>query len=510
MPRYAAIDIGSNSLRMQAAEVVPGAPARILAADRQVTRLGESVFRTGSISREAMDYVCEILKGMAKVCRELDVVGIRAVATSAVRDARNQSEFLQRASEAAGVAVEMISGQEEARLIHLGVQARWPHPKQRILIIDIGGGSAELILSERGEIAEAFSKPLGAVRLTEVFLQHDPPEAAELHRLDEYIQEKLAGAVKRIGGGPWDRAIATSATASALVCAVNRIPRTKREKADRLRATTSQVRKFYQKVSGRNLSERRKMTGIGPKRAEIIIPGAALLHRVLRDFQLASFYYSAAGVRDGIIADLAVRRVGRELSHLDREQRKVVEGMARRYGVPVRHVKKVAELAHTLFESLQPLHQLPAHSGKLLEAAAYLHDVGHYVSDTRHHKHSYYLVANSDMPAFTDRERLLIANLCRYHRRARPAPAHENLQALTVEEKRVVTLLYPLLRLADSLDRSHDQRVERLECGIRNGSVVLRLRSGADTDLEEWAGQRAAEVFQKVYEHPITLARSRE
>jgi exopolyphosphatase/guanosine-5'-triphosphate,3'-diphosphate pyrophosphatase len=295
-----------------------------------------------------------------------------------------------------------------------------------------------------------------------------------------------------------------------VACAVHRIPRAKREKADRLRATTSQVRKFYEEVSRRNLDQRRKIAGIGPRRAEIIIPGAAVLHRVLRDFQLPSFYYSAAGVRDGIIADLAARRVGRELSRLDREQRKVVEGMARRYGVPVPHARKVAALAHNLFESLQPLHQLPPHTGKLLEAAAHLHDVGHYVSDTRHHKHSYYVVANSDLPGFTDRERLVIANLCRYHRRARPAPVHENFQLLNAEEKRMVALLYPLLRLADSLDRSHDQRVEALECAFRNGSILLRLRSAADTDLEEWAAQRAAEVFQKVYEHPVTLVRLRE
>jgi len=508
MPRYAAVDIGSNSVRMQAAEVVPGSPGRILASERQVTRLGESVFRTGVISPEAMDLACGVLSRMAGIYQGLDVVGVRAVATSAVRDAQNQEEFLERASRALSSRVEVISGQEEARLIHLGVQARWPHNRHRILIVDIGGGSAELILSERGRLAEAFSKPLGAVRLTEAFLKHDPPEPADLHRMNEYIQEKLAAARRRFGAGPWDRAIATAATASAVVCAVNRVSRSKRDGADRLRATSGQVRRFYEEVARRDLAGRRKMTGIGPRRAEIIVPGAALLLEVLRAFQLSSFYYSAAGVRDGIIADLAARRVGREVSQLAPEQRKVVQWMARRYGVSVPHARKVAVLAHTLFESLQPLHQLPPHLGKLLEAAAYLHDTGHFVSDTRHHKHSYYVIANSDMPGFTDRERLVIANLCRYHRRAMPSAVHDNYQVLGGEEKRTVELLAPLLRLADSLDRSHNQRIESMECQIRDSGVALRLCSDAGIDLEEWAGERAAEVFQQVYKRPLTLERS--
>lgn len=173
MSRYAAIDIGSNSVRMLAAETGPG-PTKILAAERQVTRLGASVFQSGRISREAIEFVTETLTKMAQIYRKYDVIAVRAVATSAVRDASNQDEFLARAAEALGAPVEIISGQEEARLIHLGVQARWPQSGKRVLMIDIGGGSAELILSEHGVIEEAFSKPLGSVRLSEVFLKSDP------------------------------------------------------------------------------------------------------------------------------------------------------------------------------------------------------------------------------------------------------------------------------------------------------------------------------------------------
>src|SRR5205823_9555044 len=244
-----------------------------LASSRQVTRLGESVFRNGRISQSAMDLCCNVLAQMAAEYRVAGVIGVRAVGTSALRDAGNQDEFLKRASAALQAPVEVISGQEEARLIHLGVQSRWPHPTQRVLMIDVGGGSAELILSEHGRMSQAFSKQLGALRLTEVFLKNDPPTPRELHRMEEYIEERIVDAVRRFGRAPYDRAIATSATAAAVVCAVNRIPRAKRDSADRLRASASQVGKFYHAVAARDLESRRKIPGLGPKRAEIIVPG---------------------------------------------------------------------------------------------------------------------------------------------------------------------------------------------------------------------------------------------
>jgi exopolyphosphatase / guanosine-5'-triphosphate,3'-diphosphate pyrophosphatase len=507
MPRYAAIDIGSNSIRMEAAEVSPGSPLRLLASERVVTRLGESVFRGGVIAPDALELSCSVLARMAQQYQKLDVIGVRAVATSAVRDARNQAEFVERASAAIAAPVEIISGREESRLVHLGVQARWPQPQRKVLIVDIGGGSAELIASEHGQMHDSISKPLGAVRLQEIFLQHDPPLARELHQMEEFIEEKLAGAARRFAQTSWDRVIGTSATASAVVCAINRIPRTKREQADRLRAPVREVRRLYAKLSARDLAARRKITGIGPKRAEIIVPGVSVFLRVLRDLRLPGLYYSAAGVRDGIIADLDARGVGRELSQLSRDQRKEVERMSRRYGVPLEHARQVASLAQVLFSGLQPLHQLPAHSGRLLQAAAYLHDAGHYIADSNHHKHSYYLVANSDMPGFTNHERELIANLCRYHRKSMPSAMHSNWQALNAEDKHVVLRLVPLLRLADGLDESHEQRVESLSCRLLDGEVLLDVGSAADVSLEQWAAERVGEAFRQVYGYAIATQR---
>ncbi len=508
MPRYAAVDIGSNSVRMMAAEVGQGS-TRVLAQDRQVTRLGESVFRSGRISSEAMEFLCAQLVRMQAAYTGFDVRGVRAVATSAVRDASNQQEFLERTSAALKTNVEVISGPEEARLIHLGVEARWSRPKERTLIIDVGGGSAELIISQGGQLVDAVSKPLGAVRLTEVFLKADPPRAEELNRLDRYIEEKLQSFHKQHGSEKFDRAVATSATAAAIVSAANQVPRAKRDEADRMRASVSQVRDLFAKLVASDLAARRKIPGIGPKRAEIVTAGTAVFLRALELFEHRSLYYCTAGVRDGLIADLAARGVGRELSQLSREQRSVVEAMAKRYAVGLKHARHVACLGHRLFEILQNVHELPPAAGKLLEAAAYLHDIGHYVSGTGHHKHSAYLVANSDLPGFTDKERLAIAALCRFHRKSMPQPRHSLFQSLDAESKRLVINLEPLLRIADALDRGHAQKVRDIALAAKDGAVVLIAQADADAELEIWAANESAKTFREVYAKPVSLQRSR-
>jgi exopolyphosphatase/guanosine-5'-triphosphate,3'-diphosphate pyrophosphatase len=389
------------------------------------------------------------------------------------------------------------------------VQSRWPQKDKQILIVDVGGGSAEIIHSVNGTMREGISRPLGAVRLTEVFLKNDPPTELELRRLDEYIDEKLQRAMSRIAVRKFDRAIATSATAAALVCAINRIPRARRDEANQLRATLTQVRKFYKEICRMPIGSRKKLPGIGPRRAEILIAGTAVFLKVMESFGILSLSYSTAGVRDGIIADLAARGVGRELSRLSRDQLRATETMAMRYGVPLKHARKVAQLGHTLFEALQPMHKLAPSEGRILEAAAYLHDTGHYVSDTGHHKHSAYLVQNSDLPGFTDPERVLIAQLCRYHRKAMPTPRHEAFQALTPDGKRTLIALIPLLRLADSLDTGQEDRVKGVQCEIRPGLVHLQVQAERDADLEIWAAERVSDAFRQIFGLGLSLARAR-
>jgi exopolyphosphatase/guanosine-5'-triphosphate,3'-diphosphate pyrophosphatase len=503
--RYAAVDIGSNSTRMLTAEVIPGSEPVTLAADRVVTRLGASVFQDGRLSSDAIENTVRILARMAEMYRKLDVAGVRAVATSAVRDASNQAEFLSRASAALGTTVEIINGREEARLIHQGVMSRWPQPGKRTLLVDIGGGSAEIISSDDGHLKDATSKPLGALRLQEMFLHGDPPAARELHQMREFVDEKLEAAIARMGVR-WDRAIATSATAAAVVCAVNRVARSRRDQADRLRASTAQIRRTFNILSTLDLNGRRKVTGIGPRRAEIIVAGMGTLLRILERFHIPAVYYSAAGVRDGIIADMAARGVGGELARLSRDQRKEVERIASKFGARLPHARRVAGFAQLLFARIQPLHQLPLAFGRLLESACYFSETGHYINDSGHHKHAYYITANVDLSGFTNREREFIAALCRYHRKAMPSPTHPEYQSLAAEDRRPLLLLIPLLRLADNLARNPDQdEVELTSCEIQPARVVLKLKSSREPDLAEWAASRVSDVFDEVYGRTVTV-----
>ena len=499
MSRYAAIDIGSNSIRMLAAEVDADGKMVPLAAERQVVRLGTSVFREGRLNESTMNLACEVLSSMAAIYRRHDVLAVRAVGTAALRDAANQPEFLARAATVLGTPVEVISGLEEARLVHLGVQSQWRHSKQRLLIADVGGGSTELIFSENGRIVESFSKPLGAVRLTELFLKSDPADAHELLRMQKYIQERIAGPVARFGAVKLDRMIATSSTAAALVCAVNRVRRSRRDLADRLPATAAQVRRLHQQVSSMNLEGRRTITGIGPKRAEIVIAGVSVLHQIVERFRLPRLYYSTAGVREGVVADLAHRKVGLAQARLEPDRKRVVSALSRRYGLAAQHVRKVAEWSAVLFERLRAIHGLPAMHGQLLEAAAYLYNIGHWVNESRHHKHSLYLVANSDLAGFSDWERMVIACLCRYHRKSMPQLTHPEFVSLDAESRRAVVLLAPLLRIAVALDQSQDQRVEGLRVETAERAVELQLESRLDVDVERWHAERVAAVFRETY-----------
>jgi exopolyphosphatase / guanosine-5'-triphosphate,3'-diphosphate pyrophosphatase len=506
MPRFAAIDIGSNSIRMLTAEKDGQEPSRVLASDRQVVRLGTTVFREGKLSEASMQLGWQVLERMAAEYRKRDVQAVRAVGTSALRDASNADEFLQRAGEILGTPVEVISGLEEARLVQMGVQERWPQSK-RVLIVDIGGGSAQLILAEHGHMVQAYSKPLGAVRLSEVFLKSDPPDPREIARMRRFIQERIEGPIERWKQHTIDAVIATSSTAAAIVCAANDIKRSRREDADRMRASSSRVHELAAMLADLRLEERAKVNGIGPRRAEIIVAGVTVLDEILQGFHLPRLFYSSAGVRDGIIADLARRRVGAEALRLDADRKRTVRAMVRQYEVSPRHVKKVADLGSMLFDALSPLHRLPSHCGQVLEAAAYLYNIGHFVNDARHHRHSQYLVANSDLPGFDDRERTMIANLCRYHRKSMPQATHDSFQAMLVEDRRTVEWLTPLLRLAVALDQSQEQRVDRVEARVVEGTVELRLISELDVDIEEWHVGQVAPVFQQVYGLPINVKR---
>jgi len=509
MAKYAAVDIGSNSMRLLVAEVGARGEMIRLAEDRQVTRLGESVFTHGLLSEDAIRIAEEVLKRFRTTIENLGGAQTRAVATSATRDARNQDDFLTRAEAALGGPIEIISGVEEARLIGLGVNAVWPQGNDPVLIVDVGGGSAEFVLMQGGVMVEGYSRPLGAVRLKEVFLDKEPPRREEIHRLQEFIDEKLELVVKRLGRQAFIRGIATSASAAAIICAVNGIERNDRPLANQKMATLEQVRRLYRTLIEMPVERRRKMVGIGPRRAEIIVAGVAVFLRAMERFDLPALHYSSAGVREGVVADLNTRGESSRHSAMTPEQRRVIETFAKRCGISLAHAKITASFAVELFERLKSLHRLDTGYARLLEAACHLLDVGHFVSDTGHHKHSHYLVRHADLPGFTEDEKQLIALMCRFHRKSMPAVHHAEVAALDAGPRRALELMVPFVRIADALDRSRDQHVRLARCETNSDAVVLTLEAeeGKDYALEEWAVERSGAAFKAVYEKNLVVSK---
>jgi exopolyphosphatase/guanosine-5'-triphosphate,3'-diphosphate pyrophosphatase len=305
MACVAAIDVGSNSIRHLIAEVLPSGRTLPVRRDREVVRLGTGVFRDGQLGPEATEHACSVLERMSDANERYGVDRLRAVGTSALRDATNQREFVSRASSILEVPLDVIDGFEEARLVHRGVVANRPYPNERVLIVDIGGGSAQLILSDNDRLTATTSLPLGAVRLTERFALSGRPPRENLVALSLHVGEQLGGFLTELRGVRLDRVVGTSATAGAVVGAVHGIKRSKRLEADGLVATRQQVVALLAELVVRDALGRADIPGVGKRRAEVIVAGATVLHEILSTLNLSSLQYSSAGVPDGIVADLA-------------------------------------------------------------------------------------------------------------------------------------------------------------------------------------------------------------
>ncbi len=505
MDLFAAIDVGSNSVRLQIAAFISGFQHHVVLEERAVTRLGESVFQTGRLSEQAIRETVKVLKQFQRKAEDSSVVALRAVGTSALREAGNAGRFLKLAKRQAGLDVGIISGREEGRLIHLGVLSRLAEPDAPVLLVDLGGGSAEFTLSRERRIAACSTAPLGAVRLTEMFLESDPPAGAEIERLEGYIRQKLLRVKKTLGPAgagsrPWSHVVGTSGTMAALVRAVNGVEAA-RSQLEGLKFTAAELEALYRRLRSLNLEGRSGITGINAKRAEIIVAGAAVLSLAMRELEIEEIAYSDAGLRDGVLVDLAARHKGDPtgLQYLKAERLESVRSLGERYDYAPAHAEHVALLARQLFQGLQSLHGLPESYGELLEAAALLHDIGHYVSTAKHHKHTYYLIANSELPGYSDRERSVIASIARYHRGSFPDRNHEGYGDLPAKDQRAVEQLAALLRLADSCDNGRRRLVQSVLASPKDERVQITLLASAPVELEAWAAEKATGLFREAF-----------
>ena len=502
MPTFAAVDIGSNSVRLKIARTVRGR-METLHEDREVTRLGESVFVNQTLDPQAMASTMQVLRRFHRAVQEHAVDRVRVVATSALRDAKNSRAFVDWVRTATGWKVEVISGLEEGRLIHLGLVSIARIARSRALLIDLGGGSCELTLSINGHIDDMVSLPIGAVRLTQTFLHHDPPKRKELEQMRGIIQREVSRTRKRIIHARPQTSIATSGTPAALaslhaaqVAGYNdNEPQTVPQDA---------VVKWLDELSRRNLEQRCALTGIGPRRAEIIIAGAMVFAELMHLCNIPAFRYLPLGLRDGLLAQMMADYNGsavmRERVELERHDALIAS--AKHYGVDLTFAQRIRNFTMQLFHRLQAVHQLPPQYADWLEAAAMLHEVGAYINRSGRRRHTYYVIAHSEIFGYTPLQRRIIAAMARYVGKSLPSDGDRIVRLLPESDRVNVPKAVALLRLARALDQGRRAAVRELHVRIhQDGRVRLRLKpnSPEGIELELWAVEQEKDYFETTF-----------
>ena len=515
MPTFAAVDIGSNSCRLKIASVHLHR-LKTLHEDREVTRLGQSVFQTGVISPEAMAATIRALKRFHKAVQLHVVDKIRVVATSAMRDARNAAAFTEWVKATTGWSVEVISGLEEGRLIHLGVVTHEVGARGKCLLIDLGGGSCEVTMSDGGRLKTMVTMPLGAVRLQEEFLRTDPPAKEDVARLKQFIDRELRRAEKKLGTPRVGLVIATSGTAAALAeasghvrkgrAAKKTLAKKRLERVGAMTADTADVRKLADRLAKMNNAQREAVPGIGPRRSEIIVGGSLVYASLLERMGLKGFRYSPLGLRDGVLAQMLAEVDLRTSVHqkIENERWAGVLEVCERYGIEQRRVEPVRQHVVELFDSLARVHELPEEYKLWLEAAAMMQDVGKFMNHQGHYRHTQYIIANSEIFGFSPEQRLIVSALARYMGKSRPEPMDRPMRWIPVEEHAHVTRAVVLLRLAVALNQDRASAVLQMRTHVYPKRVLLELVPGrGGAELEAWSLRKEAAYFREVFRREL-------
>ena len=497
----AALDLGTNSFHLVVARV-RGNGYEVVTREKETIRLGHG---GGDMKLLADDAVERGIGALRRMKRIADTYGapVRAVATSAVREAENAEVFINRARREAGIEVEVVSGVEEARLIHLGVLQAVPAFDRRLLLCDIGGGSTEVLVGERGETLAARSFKLGAVRLTDRFFPGGNCTPRAVDECRTYVRSVLATFEREVEQHGFDIAIASSGTAetvAALVAAARGggVPQT----LNRFEFSRTELDAVVEALTAkRTASSRATLPGLDAARADIIVAGAIVLQSVAEAFGVEIFTFSEAALREGVLLDTIARgRDHGELHHLRDVSRQSVAALAARCDDDVEHSTHVARLALQLYDATRPLHGLPDHCRDYLEAAATLANVGLVIAHSKHHLHSYYVIRHSELAGLTDHEIEMIALVARYHRKSAPKPSHAEFQALDADSQHVVRALAGILRVAIGLDRSHDGRVTSVRATRRGKRLLIEAVHAADVDvsLEVYTAHDRAGLLEQV------------
>lgn len=511
----AAVDIGTNSFHLVVARFSEGSKFEVLTREKEMVRLGSGSGRGGDMKRlkkDAVDRGIDALDRIRRLAETYDAP-IHAVATSAVREAENAQSFLDRARDEAGVEVEVISGLEEARLIHLGVLQAVPVYDRRMVLVDIGGGSTEILVGERGEELAAGSLKLGAIRLTSRFFRSNRLHPGSVDACRRYVRAALAPMAREVRRVGFQVAVGSSGTVATMAAMVQAsrhegpAPKT----LNNFSFTRSEVKATVRRlIDADTVGKRRQLPGVEPSRADILLAGAIILEQAMRELGIDEMVYSDYALREGALLDALQRRQGATLHHLHDLRRRSVLHLAELMDEDPAHSAQTARLALQLFDATVDRHGLGDDCRELLEAASLLSNIGLFVSHSGHHKHSYYLIRNADhLTGFTDHEIEIIAQVARYHRKSAPKLKHTEYAALRPADRRVVRTLAGILRVAISLDRTHAGLVESVTVhrAGRGKGVIIELtgRPRADLSLELYTADERKALLEEVLGGPVTL-----
>jgi exopolyphosphatase / guanosine-5'-triphosphate,3'-diphosphate pyrophosphatase len=490
----AAIDVGTNSIHMVVARIQPLLPAfTVIAREKTTVRLGDRCKQTGNLTPAAIERAIATLRRCQDIAHGLQAEQIVAVATSAVREAPNGQDFLQQVEAELGLWVNLISGVEEARRIYLGVLSGMNLHNRPHVVIDIGGGSTELILGDGQEPRSLSSTKVGAVRLTSEFITTDPISEAEFISLQAYIRGMLERSIEDVNAqlqpGERPRMVGTSGTIEALAILHARekfgtVP----TPLNGYEFSLKDLRDWVNRLRKLAFADRLTLPGMSERRAEIILAGAVILQEAMTLLGLESVTICERSLREGVVVDwmLAHGLIEDRLRYQSSVRQRSILKNAQKYQVNLEHGEKVAELALSLFDQTQSnLHSWGYEERELLWAAAILHNCGHHVNHASHHKHSYYLIRNAELLGYTEMEIETIANLARYHRKSDPKKKHDSYRNLTSKKhRRIVDQLSPLLRLAVALDRRQIGAIQQVQCQYHPAPRELRLRLHATQPLD--------------------------
>ena len=507
--RIAAIDIGTNSFHLLVAAVDPKLRTfRIIQAEKATTRLGERDPETGELTEAAMQRGLETLRQFRDLAASHRVEQIVTAATSAVREAPNGRDFLQTILDDLGMEVDLVSGPEEARLIYLGVLSGMPFGDRPHLLLDIGGGSTELILADGRDARALTSTRVGAVRLQRDFVRDDPMPPQRRSFLQAFIQGSLEPAVdkvrRRIKPGETPVLVATSGTAMAIGSLAASEEERPPRKLHGYRVTRQSLNQVVDRLITMTPAQRRELAPINDRRAEIIVPGALILQTTMKMLGVGEFVLSERALREGLIVDWMLRQglLEDRFSFQSSIRQRTVLHQVQRFAVNQSRAERVASHALSLYDATRGvMHDDSGEGRELLWAAAMLHSCGQHINISAYHKHTWYLIRHGELLGYSEAEHLMVAAIARYHRRSLPKKRHESWQLVaTRDNRRCVHQMALLLRLAAALDRRPEPVISALRIHAVKGSLDLEIvpeRVNQNVSLEQWSLEGCAEVVKE-------------